>query len=90
MTANPQGMVATHLLEVLLLAVQKLRRDDRIKHRVIILGVAEMLGDLLRACPLPEQDGLLREAIYTLHTSATEARPEGPRPTIMPPSATEH
>jgi hypothetical protein len=88
--AKPQGLVATHLLEVLLLAVQKLRRDDRINHRVVILGVAEMLGDLLRACPPPEQDGLLRETIYTLHTNATEPRPRPSMSSVMPPSDTEH
>jgi hypothetical protein len=87
---SDQGMIATHLLEVLLLAVQKLPPTEKAEHRVIILGVAEMLGDLIRACPPLERDGLLGDAIYALFESATQRREPRNPSVVASPSETEH
>jgi hypothetical protein len=88
--SDHQKMIATHLLEVLLLAVQKLPRTENIEHRVIILGIAEMLGDLIWACSPLERDGLLRDAIHALFESATQRREPRDSSAVASPSETEH
>jgi hypothetical protein len=88
--SDHQKMIATHLLEVLLLAVQKLPSAESVSHRVVVLGIAEMLGDLIRACPPLERDGLLRDAIHQLFESATQRREPRDSSAVASPSATEH